>query len=256
MVVERVTTLSPEVVREIQRAVADIHRLARGHLQPTRGPGDRTADGYFVRVPSGGIAARDGATLYSALCDLYKETTGSGNTRILTAIMQGSSQAQIRVWNIWARVIPEGYYPTDRTHSGTRYVIYDDAEESSESSESSSESSSEESGSESSSVVSSSESASDSISDSLSDSASESGSASVSGSASDSAASSSEEIDPCATSTCEASVVLDGEDKVWQVSINGCAEAEGNCECPVNTGDSAADYPLGYEATFDCQTAT
>jgi hypothetical protein len=48
--------------------------------------------------------------------------------------------------------------------------------------------------------------------------------------------------------------VEDGENLVWQISINGCAETPG-CECPVTNGQPANEYYLGYEVIFECQTA-
>jgi len=121
---DRIQTLSTEFIREIQWTIQQVRRMVRGDLRDDRLPMDKTAEAVVVKTPSGGIEARDGTTVKSALCDLYREVDGSSNTKTLTAIMEGASPAQVRVWNFANEAVAgDAYVVTSRTKSGTRYVV-------------------------------------------------------------------------------------------------------------------------------------
>ena len=121
---ERVTRLHPEFLAEMRWAIDQVKRMQRGNLRDDRVPMDKTAEDIVVKTPEGGIPARDGTTVSSALCLLYKEVDGASNTKTLTPIEIDSTHQTIRVWNFSNEAVAEeAYVVTARTKSGTRYVV-------------------------------------------------------------------------------------------------------------------------------------
>ena len=121
---DRVTRLHPEFLAEIRWAISELKKQQRGQLRDDRQPGDRTAEAIVVKTPAGGIAARSGTTVSSALCLLYKEVDAAGNTKTLTPIEVNSTHQTTRVWNFSNEAVAgDAFVVTDRTKSGTRYVV-------------------------------------------------------------------------------------------------------------------------------------
>ena len=126
---ERVTRLHPEFLAEIRWAINELKKTHRGGLRDDRLPGEKTAEDIVVKTPEGGIDARDGTTVSSALCLLYKEVNGSSNTKTLTPIEVNSTHQTIRVWNFSNEAVAgDSYVVTSRTKSGTRYVVVESCE--------------------------------------------------------------------------------------------------------------------------------
>ncbi len=72
----------------------------------------------IVLTPPGGIAARDGLTIYSALCTRLIEIDGTSNTKTLV-----QTDEELRIYNIFPDAVTgEVYAITSLTFHGTRYV--------------------------------------------------------------------------------------------------------------------------------------
>ncbi len=72
----------------------------------------------IVETPPGGIAARDGTTIYSALCTRLIEVDGAANTKTLV-----ETDEPLRIYNLYPdAVVGEVYVITSTTLHGTRYV--------------------------------------------------------------------------------------------------------------------------------------
>ena len=72
----------------------------------------------IVLTPPGGIAARDGAIIYSAICKRLIEVDGTSNTKTLVL-----TDEDLRIYNRYLfSVAGEVYVLTSLTFHGTRYV--------------------------------------------------------------------------------------------------------------------------------------
>ena len=72
----------------------------------------------IVKTPEGGIAARDGTTIYSALCTRCIEVDGPSNTKTLV-----ETDEELRIYNLYPDAVAgEVYVITSSTFHGTRYV--------------------------------------------------------------------------------------------------------------------------------------
>jgi hypothetical protein len=82
-------------------------------------------DDYIVMTPAAGIAARSGTTIYSAMCNVYRDkASATAGQRTLEAIVEGGIPWQILVYNLSnAAVLGSRYVVTARTKTGTRYVV-------------------------------------------------------------------------------------------------------------------------------------
>ena len=95
-------------------AAADAYR--RG---PDNAPQQQAPRDMIVKIPSGGIAARSGATIYSEWCVRCVETP-TGTTGEKTIV---DTTETVEVYNIYPDAVTEGVYvPTSVTIWGTRYV--------------------------------------------------------------------------------------------------------------------------------------
>ena len=71
-----------------------------------------------VKTPVAGIAARDGATISSALCDRCIEVNSTSNEKTLV-----DTDEKLRIYNIYPDAVTgEVYVVTSLTLHGTRYV--------------------------------------------------------------------------------------------------------------------------------------
>jgi hypothetical protein len=121
--VERTTHLHPEFLREIRWAISELKKQQRGQLRDEGRTPDKSAEAIVVKTPAGGIPARSGTTVSSALCLLYKEVDAASNTKTLTPIEVNSTHQTIRVWNFSNEAVAgDAFVVTGRTKSGTRYV--------------------------------------------------------------------------------------------------------------------------------------
>jgi hypothetical protein len=95
-------------------AAADAYRRGPDVIPQLQAPRD-----MIVKVPSGGIDARDGMTIYSAWCTRCVETpTGTAGQKTLV-----DTTETVEVYNIYPEAVTEGVYvPTSVTIWGTRYV--------------------------------------------------------------------------------------------------------------------------------------
>jgi hypothetical protein len=95
-------------------AAADSYR--RG---PDTQPPKQVAKDIIVKTPSGGIAARDGDTIYSAMCTICVESaTGTAGERTMA-----DTTATVEVFNIYPDAVTELVrVPTSLTIWNTRYV--------------------------------------------------------------------------------------------------------------------------------------
>ncbi len=95
-------------------AAADMYR--RG---PDAAPQRQTPKDVIVKTPVGGIAARDGTTIYSELCTVCVETSdGTAGERTIA-----DTDETVEVFNIYPDAVTgEVYVPTSLTIWGTRYV--------------------------------------------------------------------------------------------------------------------------------------
>ncbi len=72
----------------------------------------------IVKTPPGGIAARVGTTIFSALCDRLIEIDGTANTKTLV-----ETDEELRIYNLYPGVVTgDVYVITSLTLHGTRYV--------------------------------------------------------------------------------------------------------------------------------------
>ena len=80
-----------------------------------------------VKTPPGGIPARSGTTIYSALCDVYFVAIPSGDPedrRELEALTDGSTPLQLRAFNLsTSDVAGNIYVVVDRLRNGEWYVV-------------------------------------------------------------------------------------------------------------------------------------
>jgi hypothetical protein len=126
---EKVTRLHPDFLDEIRCAIDQLKNAPRGQFRDDPLPRTETADDIVVKTPEGGIDARDGTTVYSAMCLLYREVDGSSNTKTLEPIEIDSTHQTIRVWNFSnGAVAGDAFVATSRTKSGTRYVVVESCE--------------------------------------------------------------------------------------------------------------------------------
>lgn len=81
--------------------------------------------GRTVMTPSGGITARSGTTLNSAMCNAYRDRRGSAGTGTLEALLNAAGNPyQIRVFNTSNGAVGGSRYVTSsRMLSGMRYVV-------------------------------------------------------------------------------------------------------------------------------------
>lgn len=87
-------------------------RPATPEDRPTRG------SDILVKTPGGGIAARAGMTIYSAVCTRCVETSFADEKTIL------DTDEEVVVFNIYASdIVGDGYVMTGLTASGMRYVV-------------------------------------------------------------------------------------------------------------------------------------
>lgn len=71
-----------------------------------------------VKTPGAGIDARNGTTIYSALCTRCIEVDGASNTKTLV-----ETDEELRIYNLYpVAVAGEVYVITSMTLHGTRYV--------------------------------------------------------------------------------------------------------------------------------------
>lgn len=79
----------------------------------------------IVKTPTGGIPARSGTTIYSAMCDLYIEIeSGTAGQMTLTALAPGGVAQQVRVFNLSNADVGElRFVAVSLTQRGTRYVV-------------------------------------------------------------------------------------------------------------------------------------
>lgn len=90
------------------------------HRRQPEQPQDNTPVGQDIVVltPAGGIPARSGNTIYSAICKVCIEVDGASNTKTLV-----ETDEQIRVHNVYPDVVTgDVKAPTSLTFYGTRYV--------------------------------------------------------------------------------------------------------------------------------------
>jgi len=68
----KLTTLGPELLREIRWTIDRVKRMVGGDLRDDERKVPLAPDDYIVKTPTGGIAARSGTTVYGEECDVYK----------------------------------------------------------------------------------------------------------------------------------------------------------------------------------------
>lgn len=119
-----IQTVSVEAVRELVSRIETLERRLSEGLQPGEQDPLPSPEDYIVKTPAGGIAARSGTTVYSELCDVYTLEYSSDTEATLTAVLDGASAYQVRVWNPWNEVVSGAtYVMTARTKSGHRYPV-------------------------------------------------------------------------------------------------------------------------------------
>ena len=93
---------------------------AEAHRRSPAKPQDLAPVGQdiVVKTPVAGIAARDGATISSALCDRCIEVNSTSNEKTLV-----DTDEKLRIYNIYPDAVTgEVYVVTSLTLHGTRYV--------------------------------------------------------------------------------------------------------------------------------------
>ena len=114
---------------EDQRVLVELVRRERGRiLNPNADPEpaypNQTTDDLVVKTPSDGIPKRDGTTIFSELCDVYRENpTSTDGEKELIAI----TGYQLPIYNFDPidDVGGDKFVVTSRTKAGTRYVLWE-----------------------------------------------------------------------------------------------------------------------------------
>jgi hypothetical protein len=119
-----IQTVSVETIRELVARIESLERRLGGGLRPGEADPSPSPEDLIVKTPEGGIAARSGTTISSELCDVYTLEYSSDTEATLTAVTDGASAYQVRVWNVWSEPIgSEVYVMTARMKSGYRYPV-------------------------------------------------------------------------------------------------------------------------------------
>jgi hypothetical protein len=122
-----IQTLSPELIREVVAMMERMRRLLPGELRGDVAEPKQAPDDVVVMTPSGGIAARSGATCYGEDCATYRIVDGDMTDGEITleAIVDGDSAAiTVEVYNLSNEAVGGSkYVVTSRLKSGHRYVI-------------------------------------------------------------------------------------------------------------------------------------
>ena len=123
--------LSGAALAQVQQMIRDYYGQVRGErpefpmVKVPSGP-----EVYVAKSPVGGIPARSGTTLRSALCDLYRDTPASfGSTTRSIAAWLGADgeQVQRRVYNLSSEAVAaEAYIVITRTKLGTWVVVMEE----------------------------------------------------------------------------------------------------------------------------------
>ena len=117
-------TVDPAVIAALQQDAAKARGDPRGDLRDDVPHLDQSPDDYLICVPPGGIGARDGNTLSSALCNVIRETHDDKTSRSLEKVLDGNGDPlQVRVWNIEGEDITCGLHRSARLKSGVRFAL-------------------------------------------------------------------------------------------------------------------------------------
>ena len=125
----KITTIGPELLREIRWTIDRVKRMAGGDLRDGPPEPPKAPDDYVVLTPAAGIPRRRKRRIFSAWCNVYKEVETAPATRgaakRLEPIRDGNgANFQLPVYNIYCEDVPGSLLvPTALLKSGTRYVL-------------------------------------------------------------------------------------------------------------------------------------
>ena len=116
-----ITTLSPDLLRDIKQLIESHGRQTKGNLSNTPRDVPKAPDDYIVKTPSGGIAARSGNAITGVSCAVYKLT---GNITGGSLTMSAISGFALMVYNLSNEAVEgDKYVVTSLLKSGVRYVV-------------------------------------------------------------------------------------------------------------------------------------
>lgn len=123
----KLTTIGPDFLKELRWTVDQVRRMVRGNISDAPPDIPQAPDDVVLWTPSGGIAARSGATVTGALCDTYRivDSDPDDNEVTLEAILDGNSAAvQVKAFNLSnAAVGGSRYVVSSRLRSGHRHIV-------------------------------------------------------------------------------------------------------------------------------------
>jgi hypothetical protein len=122
----KLTTIGPELLRDIRWVIDRVKRMVGGDLRDDERKPPLAPDDYVVLTPEGGIAARDGTTIYGESCAVY---TFTGDVTSGELTMSAISGFSLMVYNISNEAVEGGkYVVTSLLKSGVRYVVLESCE--------------------------------------------------------------------------------------------------------------------------------
>ena len=117
----KLTTLGPELLRDIRWTIDRVKRMVGGDLRDDDRKPPLAPDDYIVKTPEEGIPPRSGTTVYGEDCDVYKLV---GDVTSGELEMEAVTDFSLMVYNVSNEIV-EGskYVATSLLKSGVRYVV-------------------------------------------------------------------------------------------------------------------------------------
>jgi hypothetical protein len=128
----KLTTLGPELLREIRWTIDRVKRMVGGDLRDDDRRPPAAPDDYIVKTPSGGIPKRVGARISSALCNVQRlvPVVGDDTKFDHEDILEDGSPWQLRCLHISKSEDAAGdtICVSSRLKDGRRYIHWEDCE--------------------------------------------------------------------------------------------------------------------------------
>lgn len=132
MAKNKISTLGPELLKEIRSTIDQMHRMVRGNLRDDELRPDKAPDDVVVLVPGDGIPARVGLVCTAVECPIYRVVDADPDDLEieLEAILDGANDpVTLPIYNLSNAAVGESKFcVTARLRSGHRYVVLEPCE--------------------------------------------------------------------------------------------------------------------------------